>query len=224
MCYSIINSRGILSAEKFKPKGIFYFGLIFRAYIRLKEHTIKKEVNLKRKVDVIEDLDGKRTVFIHDILFKGKRAVKWEEVEQYLCQYVGEFYQIEACNKMVYIGADLPDEFTHSNYTRILKGANAKAKANAAQGLPELLKIAANEVYKDNRKEKHRKDAKYGWYSYDSRFALPVFGDNGEIERYNVFNVVMLVRHDANGKCYLYDIMKIKKETSTLFQSNDFTQ
>lgn len=84
MCYSIINSRGILSAEKFKPKGIFYFGLIFRAYIRLKEHTIEKEVNLKRKVDVIEDLDGKRTVFIHDILFKGKRAVKWEEVEQYL--------------------------------------------------------------------------------------------------------------------------------------------
>lgn len=41
--YSITNSRGILSAEKFKPKGIFYFGLIFRAYIRLKEHTIEKE-------------------------------------------------------------------------------------------------------------------------------------------------------------------------------------
>ena len=35
----------------------------------------------------------------------------------------------------------------------------------------------------DNRKEKHSKDAKYGWYSYDSRFALPVFGDDGEIER-----------------------------------------
>ena len=63
----------------------------------------------------------------------------------------------------------------------------AKAKANAAQGLPELLKIATNEVYEDNRKEKHSKDAKYGWYSYDSRFALPVFSDDGEIERYNAF-------------------------------------
>ena len=94
---------------------------MFRAFIRLKEHTIEKEINLERKVNVIEYLDGKKTVFIHDILFKGKRAVNWEEVEQYLCQYVGEFYQIEACNKMVYIGADLPDEFTHSNYTRILK-------------------------------------------------------------------------------------------------------
>ena len=179
---------------------------------------------MERKVNVVEDLNGKKTVFIHDILFKGKRAVNWDEVEKYLRQYVGEFYQIEDCNKMIYIGSDLPDEYTHSNYTQILKGANAKAKANATQGLPELLKIATNEVYEDNRKEKHSKDAKYGWYSYDSRFALPVFGDDGEIERYNVFNVAMLVRHDEDGKYYLYDIMKIKKETSNLFQSNDLTQ
>ena len=129
----------------------------------------------------------------------------------------GEFYQIEDCNRMIYIGSDLPDEYTHSNYTRILKGANAKAKANAAQGLPELLKIATNEVYEDNRKEKHSKDAKYGWYSYDSRFALPVFGDDGEIKRYNVFNVAMLVRHDEDGKYYLYDIMKIKKRNEQSF-------
>ena len=179
---------------------------------------------MERKVNVIEDLNGKKTVFVYDILFKGKRAVNWDEVEKYLRQYVGEFYQIEDCNKMIYIGSDLPDEYMHSNYTRILKGANAKAKANAAQGLPELLKIATNEVYEDNCKEKHSKDAKYGWYSYDSRFALPVFSDDGEIERYNVFNVAMLVRHDEDGKYYLYDIMKIKKETSNLFQSDDFTQ
>lgn len=179
---------------------------------------------MERKVDVIEDLEGKKTVFIHDILFKGKRTINWDEVERYLQQYAGEFYKIEDCNKIVYIGSDLPDEYTHSKYTRILKGANAKAKANAAQGLPELLKIATNEVYEDNRKEKHIKDAKYGWYSYDSRFALPVFGKNGEIERYNVFNVAMLVRHDINGKYYLYDMIKIKKETSILFRPNDFTQ
>ena len=38
------------------------------------------------------------------------------------------------------------------------------------------------------------------------------------------FNVAMLVRHDVDGKCYLYDIMKIKKETSNLFRSDDHTQ
>lgn len=179
---------------------------------------------MDRKVNVIEDLDGKKTVFIHDILFKGKRSVNWSEVEEYLKQYVGEFYQIADCNKVVYIGSDLPDEYSHSTYPRILKGANAKAKANAAQGLPELLKAASSEVYEENRKEKHEKDVKFGWYSYDSRFALPVFGTNGEIVRYNIFNVAMLVRHDADGKCYLYDITKIKKETSNLFKSDDHTQ
>ena len=179
---------------------------------------------MARKVNVIEDLNGKKTVFIHDILFKGKRAVNWEEVEKYLRQYVGEFYQIEDCNKMIYIGSDLPDEYTHSNYTRILKGANAKAKANAAQGLPELIEIAAGKKFTENYKEKHTIDAMYGWYRYESRFALPVFNEAGEIERYNVFNVIMVIRHAKDGKMYLYDIMNIKKETSTLFQSEDITQ
>ena len=33
----------------------------------------------------------------------------------------------------------------------------------------------------------------------------------------NVFRAIMLVRHAEDKKLYLYDIMKIKKETSTLF-------
>lgn len=78
--------------------------------------------------------------------------------------------------------------------------------------------------YEENRKDKHARDAKYGWYSYDSRFALPVFTEDGEIERYNVFHVALLVRHAKDGKRYLYDIIKIKKETSNLFQSKDLTQ
>ena len=41
---------------------------------------------------------------------------------------------------------------------------------------------------------------------------LPVYS-NGEIERYNVFNVIMVIRHAKDGKMYLYDIMNIKKET-----------
>ena len=102
--------------------------------------------------------------------------------------------------------------------------ANAKAKANATQGLPELIEIAAGKRHTENYKEKHMEDAMYGWYRYESRFALPVFNGVGEIERYNVFNVIMVIRHAKDGKMYLYDIMNIKKETSTLFQSEDITQ
>ena len=174
---------------------------------------------MKRKVNVLEDLDGNKIVVIHDIRFKGRQSIEWKEVENYLKQYVGEAYIIESTNDMVYIGADLPEEYAHSNYTNTLKGANAKAKANAAQGVPEMIEIAVNKEHKENFKEKHKKDAKYGWYRYESRFALPVFDEYGEVERYNVFRVIMVVRHAEDGKMYLYDIMNIKKETSTHFQS-----
>ena len=179
---------------------------------------------MQRKVNVLEDLDGNKIVVIHDIRFKGKRSVEWTDVEQYLKQYVGEAHIIKSTNDMVYIGSDLPDEYTHSNYTKILKGANAKAKANAVQGIPEMLMIANEKEFESNRKDKHLKDAKYGWYSYVTRFALPVYDENGDIERYNVFRAIVLVRHAEDDKLYLYDIMKIKKETSTLFQSEDLTQ
>ena len=114
---------------------------------------------------------------------------------------------------MIYIGSDLPDEFTGSNYTKKLKGALAKAKANATQGLPELIEIAFKKRFKENLKEKHGFDAKYGWYRYDTKFALPVYNENQELERFNVFQAVLLIRHTQDGKLYLYDLVNIKKET-----------
>lgn len=177
-----------------------------------------------RNVSVIKDAMGHNVVMINDIIFRGKRGIKWGDVEEYLRQYVGEFYTIAETNEVVYIGTDLPDEYSHSEYTNILKGTNEKAKANAAQGLPELINTAINMVHTDNSKTKHKQDAKYGWYKFESRFALPVFAENGEVERYNVFHVAMILRHANDGKKYLYDIMNIKKETSDLFQSEDLTQ
>lgn len=37
---------------------------------------------MQRKVSVVEDLDGNKIVFIHDIQFKGKRSVEWTDVER----------------------------------------------------------------------------------------------------------------------------------------------
>ncbi len=179
---------------------------------------------MNRNVNIITDLDGNKVVVINDIIFKGKRNVNWKDVEEYLRQYVGEFYKIADTKEIIYIGSDLPDEYSNSNYTHCLKGASAKAKANAAQGLPEMIEIATGKQFEENRKEKHSKDAQYGWYRYESRFALPVFSENGDVERYNVFHVLMLMRHAKDDKIYLYDIMEIKKETSNLFRPDGFTQ
>ena len=174
----------------------------------------KKKVKGKRRVSVIQDVDGNNIVIINDIRFKGKRSINWREVREFLKEYVGDFYTIVATGDVVYIGADLPKEYSGSKYTNSLKGTNAKAKANATTGIPEMIEIAVGKHFRDNCEHKHKRDAKNGWYRYDSRFALPIYDDKGELERYNVFHASMLVRHSNDGKLYLYDVIDIKKETS----------
>ena len=170
---------------------------------------------MERNVNVITDLNGKRFVLINDIRFKGKRE-DWKAVENYLKEYVGEFYEIEENSEKIFISKDFPDEYANSESRINLKGSVAKAKANAAQAVPELIQIATNKSYSKNTKKKHLRSARYGWYRYDIRFALPVYGDiTGEVERYNIFKAVMLVRHAEDGKKYLYDFLAIKKETSS---------
>lgn len=166
-----------------------------------------------RNVNIIADAEGNKIVLINDIRFKGKRKINWEEVKLYLQGYVGDFYEIEESSDIIYIGNELPEEFTESESRKSLMGANAKAKANIATAIPELIQVAVNPVFEENRKEKHRKKAQNGWYRYDVRFAIPVY-ENGILMRYNVFGARLLVNHASNGKKYLYDILAIKKETS----------
>ena len=172
-----------------------------------------------RNVNILQDADGHKIVVVNDIAFKGRRSIKWKDVENYLKQYVGDFYSIAEDNEIIYIGSDLPSEYSGSVYTKTLKGGDAKAKANAAQGIPEMIEIASNGMFEDNRKTKHSRSAKKGWYRYDTRFAVPVYGDDGNIERYNVFHGRLLIRHASDDKKYLYDILEIKKETGISCQA-----
>ncbi len=142
---------------------------------------------MERNVEIVHDIDGKSIVVIHDIRFRGKRQINWKEVEQYIKEYIGEFYEIVETSDKIFIGNDFPDEFTGSKDTKFQKGTLAKAKANAVQGIPEMIQIASNKLYKRNFKEKHRNDAKFGWYQYDSHFALPVYGKGGVLERYKEY-------------------------------------
>jgi len=115
---------------------------------------------------------------------------------------------------MVYISADFPDEFAHSKDTKEIRGANMYAKANSSSIIKEMIEIATNVSFAKNYALKHSTDAKYGWYRYDTRFAIPVYNDSGELVRYNVFKSRILVRHAEDGKLYLYDILRTKKETN----------
>ena len=170
---------------------------------------------VKRNISIKQDENDNRIVVIHGIRFTGKRNIDWKCVKEYLKQYIGEIYEIADSQDVVYIGNDLPDEFSGSEDTARLKAALAKAKANMAQGIPQMIEIAQNRRYQENLAPKHSTDARYGWYRYTSRFALPIYSEGGEVERYNIFRGEMLIRHDADGKKYLYDVVNIKKETST---------
>lgn len=170
---------------------------------------------MEKNINVIEDLDGKKIVVIHDIRFKGKTRAEWNEIEDLLKEYVGSHYEIiETCD-VVYIGKDFPDEFVHGKDKTILKRANAKAKANAALAVGELIEIATNKTMSKDYEMKHGKRAENGWYRYDTRLAIPIYNDDKELIYYNVYKLRMLVRHDADGNLYLYDFLRTKKETSS---------
>lgn len=111
---------------------------------------------------------------------------------------------------IVYIGSDFPDEFAGSVNTRNLKGH--WAKANAVQGILELMEIATDKRWSKNYKEKHNKDAKKGWYRYNTKFALPISDNNGSIVRMNIYTATIIIRHADDEKLYLYDIVNIKKK------------
>ena len=85
------------------------------------------------------------------------------------------------------MSADFPDEFAHSKDTKELRGANMYAKANSSCIIMEMIEIATNKTFAENYAQKHNTDAKFGWYRYDTRFAIPVYNDAAELVRYNVF-------------------------------------
>ena len=171
-----------------------------------------------RNVSIISDEYGKNIVLINDRKFKGLTKEDWNLVEKYLMGYIGDCYEIASCSEKVYISADFPDEYAGSDSRIALKGARRKAKAEAAQAIPEIIQLAVpkDPVWEENREQKHKNDAQNGWYRYFVRFGLPVYDEKtAELVRYNIFQAIMLIRHAADGCKYLYDLTTIKKETSS---------
>lgn len=163
---------------------------------------------------ITQDESGERLVVLPQIIFSGKRSISWKEVEKYLLRYVGQICEVTETKDIIYIGKDFTEEFAFSVYTKNLQGGLAKAKANLAQGIPQLIEIATKKRWNEDYEKRHKKKAEKGWYRYNTRFALPIADDTGKIVRYNIFRAVVIVRYAADDKLYLYDIQNIKKETS----------
>ena len=112
----------------------------------------------------------------------------------------------------VYLGKDLPGEYRGSEYTKTMLPRLRTVKMQAATNLDEMLLLAENGEWRENVKPKHARDAKNGWYRYETQFAVPVLNIKKAIDHYTVYDGTLLIRNDADGKSYLYDLLDIEKK------------
>lgn len=167
-----------------------------------------------KKLEIAQDKCGNKIVLIPEVLFTNKQNIDWNEVEKYLKRYVGEIVTMAESKDIIYLGKNFPDEFAGSKYTRNAKGARAKVKANAVQGIREMVEIATDKTFRENHKKKHNSDAKNGWYYYTTRFGLPIYDNQAKTNQYNIYTGCLVVNRTSEGKMYLYDLVDIKKEAS----------
>ena len=146
-------------------------------------------------------------VLMDTIIFEGKRRINWDAVEEYLKRFAGKTYTVLLYDDKIKINANFADEYTGSKYTHKLMGNLARIKANIVQIIPRLIETAVNKRWYENREEKHKYDAKLGWYRYDSYFNVNIGSDvNGKN-----YKATLVVRKNDYGN-YLHDIIDIKKE------------
>ena len=108
------------------------------------------------------------------------------------------FSTILADAQPVYVGKNLPGEYKSSEYTKTI--------------LDEMLLLAENGEWRENVNPKHIKDAQNGWYRYDTQFAVPILNAKKAIDHYTVYGGALLIRNDADGKSYLYDLLDVEKK------------
>ena len=166
------------------------------------------------KFDIMRDSTGKpKGVLIKENILDGHEGEKaYKVIEDYLTNHIGEYATIIESGQKVYLGKDLPGEYTHSKSTQ--KMANKKryaelnAKNQAAQNLNEIIETATGRQWEKNFKTKHNIDAKYGFYKYNTEISVMNKG------KYETYTGEIIIRNDADGKKYLYDIVGIKRKSN----------
>ena len=165
------------------------------------------------KYSIEQDSTGKDVVVVQEDIFKGREGEKRKKVvTEYLKNHIGDMFTMIENGKNVYLGKDLPKEYNYSRTTKNLGRDRRFVKQKATPGIGEMVEIATNERWESPvHKEKHENDAKYGFYKYDTRFA--VRDRSGE---YEIYDAELVVRHNEDGKLYLYDVQGIKKDTAAV--------
>lgn len=211
--YALIPSDEIEAIKGLRNKGVEVI-----EYARNKD--IDPRVEILNSLDDVKfsikkDTKGNNVVVVDESVINANTPNIRKAIADEIKTHIGEYYRIAESGYKIYLGKDLPGEYTRSKSAASLEKKLYIDKGKATANIDELIEIATNRSWVANRKEKHNKDAKYGWYKYDTRFAIPVIKD-GKIERYIGYKANLIIRNDTNGKKYLYDMIKIEREHPTL--------
>ncbi len=152
-------------------------------------------------------------VWIEDKVILDKNIPTYQAVANYLASHIGEVYTIIQSGQKVYLGKDLPGEYTQSKYTqKILRIPSLiHAKNRAVSNLGEMIEIATKRRWTKD-KGSGKKDARYGVYKYKTTFAFPVY-KLGTFEKAKAFNATLVIINSSDGKKYLYDVVSIRENT-----------
>lgn len=163
----------------------------------------------------VREVGGQQIAWIENSGLSSKDLRDYKKVAEYIGRHIGEVYTVIESGQRVYIGEDLPSEYTQSEYTKRLlrkNPATLNAKKRAVDALGDMIEIASGRRW-EKAKHTHNKDAKFGMYRYNSRFAFAVNGGDG-VRNVRAYDVELLIRNASDGKKYLYDIVNIKKNTA----------
>lgn len=161
------------------------------------------------------EVNGKKIAWIENNPLSLKDLTNYKKVAAYIANHIGEVYTILESGSKVYIGENLPSEYTQSEYTRALLRKSPKtltAKNKAIGSFGEMIEIATNRRW-EKTKHTANKDAKYGVYRYSTAFAFPV-KQNNKITNIKSFDAELVILNSSDGKKYLYDIVNIKGNTA----------
>ncbi len=161
------------------------------------------------------EVNGKKIAWIENNPLSLKDLTNYKKVAAYIANHIGEAYTILESGYRVYIGENLPKEYTQSEYTKALLRNNQpilRAKKKTIGSFGEMIEIATNRRW-EKTKHAANKDAKYGVYRYSTAFAFPV-KQNGKITSVKSFDAELVILNSSDGKKYLYDIVNIKENTA----------
>ena len=108
----------------------FYDILMAQPEEEAKEIALSLELFVNGSLNIFNhqtnvDVDNRFVVYgIRDLgteLSPITMLVMMESIQQrYLKEYIGEYFEISETSEKIYIGSDFPDEFSHSNDTKML--------------------------------------------------------------------------------------------------------